>query len=139
MSPAKRTDEATPEELKGVSEQARRLGKAIAADASEAAAGLADLSAADVVFTPSPKLEESVMTAAEQAKVDAETRRGYRIGRWAGKPNYECLVCPFSTLDQMVVEDHVNDHRMGLPRRYVDTGLVGENGNPIVRVEESEG
>lgn len=91
----------------------------------------------EVVFTPSPKLEEPI-NAAAQAEAE-EQARGYRIGTWHGIPNYECLVCPFASTDQMAVDVHVAEHRV---RRYgvpVDTGLVGPSGQPIVRIEEQEG
>ncbi len=30
----------------------------------------------------------------------------WTIGQWKGLPNYECKLCPFSTLDLPVMEEH---------------------------------
>jgi hypothetical protein len=32
---------------------------------------------------------------------------GWKVGTWSGLPNYECTDCPFSTLVEDRIEDHV--------------------------------
>lgn len=36
-----------------------------------------------------------------------ELERGYHVGRWAGRMNYECLACPFKHLDRARIIEHV--------------------------------
>lgn len=94
----------------------------------------------DVTFTPSPKLEEAVTVGAAEKAAQKEAEQGYRIGRWAGMPNHECLVCPFSSLDPMSIDLHVAEHRRpvwGVPPLRA-TGLVDENGQPILRPATEE-
>lgn len=37
----------------------------------------------------------------------------YRVGTWAGRPNYECRLCQFSTLNRATMNDHLTDHTQG--------------------------
>lgn len=41
----------------------------------------------------------------------ASEDKGYTEGKWSGMPNYVCGYCPFSTLDQKLVEKHVAFHK----------------------------
>ena len=34
----------------------------------------------------------------------------YTTTMWAGKPNYECKVCPYATLDVDLIKQHVTKH-----------------------------
>lgn len=34
----------------------------------------------------------------------------YTTGVWNGKPNYECTVCPYATLDEELIKQHVTKH-----------------------------
>lgn len=40
---------------------------------------------------------------------------GYTIGTWAGRPNYLCAACPFATLEEAEIRDHVLSHRVAPP------------------------
>lgn len=114
------------------------LHESVPNDPDEQAGDTSPDESPEVVFTPSPKLEVSVTTAAEQAAADAEAKRGYRIGKWAGLPNYECLTCPFASTEEMAIDLHVAEHRVqrwGVPAW---TGLVDEQGNPIMRLAEED-
>ena len=42
---------------------------------------------------------------------EEDLERGYRITKWAGHDNYECLNCPYKTLDRARIENHVHAHR----------------------------
>lgn len=57
------------------------------------------------------------------------------VGTWRGLPNYECIHCPAATPTigrawQHLVEFHLSKPS---PTRAVNTGLVTESGEPIVR------
>jgi hypothetical protein len=36
---------------------------------------------------------------------------GYTVGTWRGAPNYLCVLCPFATLEQGLMESHLESHR----------------------------
>lgn len=41
--------------------------------------------------------------------------KGYSTSKWAGQSNYECDSCPFATLDEQEMKDHVSFHQLGEP------------------------
>jgi hypothetical protein len=41
-----------------------------------------------------------------QKKIDSL----YTVGVWMGKPNYECTVCSYSTLDETLIRQHVRKY-----------------------------
>lgn len=57
---------------------------------------------------------------------------------WHGKAMYQCLKCPWSTLNCVEMEKHAADHLREERKktRYVDTGLISPSGSKIVREEE---
>ena len=59
----------------------------------------------------------------------------YRIGKWQDYPNYECLFCPFATLDEAVAQEHYQHvHAPKIPEPPALSGLVlvaDKRGNEI--------
>lgn len=52
----------------------------------------------------------------EQLAVDsgqAVTAPLYSIGAWSGLPQYRCGLCEFDTLDEPVIIEHVEMHKVG--------------------------
>ena len=37
--------------------------------------------------------------------------KGYETNKWAGKSNYECKTCEFSTLNEEEMKKHVQFHK----------------------------
>jgi hypothetical protein len=64
----------------------------------------------------------------------------YSEGTWKGRPNYECALCPFSSLHEEVIREHVVKRHTTPPAQpRVAPGLVDRFGNPIeVNPEEKE-
>lgn len=61
----------------------------------------------------------------------------YSVGAWKGMPNYLCAHCPWSTLNEAEMVDHVaSRHVEHITIHRVDTGLITESGAKIVREEE---
>lgn len=60
---------------------------------------------------------------------------------WHEKTMYQCLQCPWSTLDKAEMQTHLAIHASyarGRKPRQVDTGLYGPSGGKIVREEVVE-
>jgi hypothetical protein len=53
----------------------------------------------------------------------------YRVGAWSGLPNYECALCPFSTLDLPVMEEHLE--KVHEPPKEPRPLIYGPNGEPL--------
>ena len=39
----------------------------------------------------------------------------YRVGVWANQPNYECELCPYSTLEKQLIEEHIAETHAPAP------------------------
>lgn len=64
----------------------------------------------------------------------------YTIGEWKGLPNYKCRHCPFSTLDEAEIREHVlKRHAPRPPQRRVVPELVDRFGNPVTVLEAEDG
>ena len=61
----------------------------------------------------------------------------FTVGTWSGFPNYECTLCPFSTLDRRTMEDHQRAHLMP-PVRPIESLLFDAHGDAIEHVEIGE-
>lgn len=49
----------------------------------------------------------------------------YRVGQWSGLPNYECLFCPFATLnEQEAIEHFASRHGPQMQPVEQPSGLV---------------
>lgn len=48
--------------------------------------------------------------AERKAALEAKAKEMYTEGTWAGHVNYECKACPFSTLDEALIKQHVTKH-----------------------------
>jgi hypothetical protein len=101
-----------------------------------------DAGAAPVQETTPLAPAQDVPTAAEQpAAADDEAEAAFRVGTWAGLPNYECNLCPFSTLDKDTIDLHVFQQHIGLraalepPRPTVTVPIYGTDGSIIKTVE----
>jgi len=90
--------------------------------------------------TPAPAKEEPRGDLAAPAPSDPLEGRMYTTGSWKGLPNYECLWCAFSTVDHETALEHYEADHQTRPKeaRIINTGLVGEDGEPIKRVEPAE-
>jgi hypothetical protein len=67
----------------------------------------------DTRLTAAPHYERRINALQEGDGItDEDRKRGYRVTMWAEKhENYECLECPFKTLDHSKIEHHVQAHR----------------------------
>jgi len=72
-----------------------------------------------------PKTEPTVAVTAEPVDPIAAQ---YTTGKWHGHPNYECGLCPFSTLSDDAMRHHV------VQRHMRETGLLDRYGNALARV-----
>jgi negative regulator of sigma E activity len=57
------------------------------------------------------EIEARVAAAVED---EAAGARGYTIGTWHGRPNYECGRCVFKTLKRRAIAIHISDEHGGL-------------------------
>lgn len=71
---------------------------------------------------------------------DEYVARIYIVSWWKGLRNYECLFCAMATLDRDdAIEHYQKVHAPVEPtERIINTGLVGEDGTPITRVESAK-
>lgn len=71
------------------------------------------LERADTRTTAGPYYDRRVkeLRLAQGDVSEEDLERGYRITKWAGHDNHECLNCPYKTLDEVRIEDHVRKHR----------------------------
>lgn len=60
----------------------------------------------------------------------SETAERYHVGAWGGLKNYECLLCPFSTLDLPVMEEHLEKAHSPAPAGPRPL-IYGPNGEPL--------
>lgn len=77
-------------------------------------------------------------------KEPTSTERAFRIGAWAGIPNYECNHCAYATLDLETIRDHVvrrhgldaaEDGTIRRPQMRKVQGLIlGPDGKPITHI-----
>jgi len=63
----------------------------------------------------------------------------YVVGAWHGKPRYQCPLCPFDTLHEEVIRDHVAKHRSPPPQPRVVPTLVNRFGQPLTGTEPENG
>jgi len=64
------------------------------------------------------------------------TNQHYNVGAWHGLPHYQCAHCPWSTLNEAEIINHVASHHVEhITVHRVDTGLITESGAKIVREE----
>ena len=45
----------------------------------------------------------------KKAEEIIEPEKKYKVGRWHESPNYECTLCPFSTLSKERMEEHITE------------------------------
>ncbi len=61
----------------------------------------------------------------------------YTVGRWHEMECYQCLLCPFDTLDRPTIEAHIAERHMPAPaRRPVTIPIYDRFGNLISEREE---
>ena len=60
----------------------------------------------------------------------ASEKRGYNIGKWMGRNNYECLRCSFSTLDSPLIDEHVAKAHQP-PKPAITSVIYGPDGNRL--------
>jgi len=36
----------------------------------------------------------------------------YTVGQWRGRPHYKCALCPFDTLNEDAIFDHIASHQL---------------------------
>ena len=72
-----------------------------------------DLQKADTRTTAAAHYERRVaeLQAAAPEMTDEDRARGYRVTKWHGLPNYECILAPFSSLNEEEVQAFVKRHR----------------------------
>lgn len=62
---------------------------------------------------------------------DTARALGYRVGKWRGYDNYECIYCQYSTLWIAKIKKHIEegDHPWAFPGQYPEgIGTVSEEG-----------
>ncbi len=69
--------------------------------------------------TPEPDPEPEPVIATTWAAQDEL----YSVGKWRDFPNYECLLCPFSTLKLGVMHEHIQQH-LRRPTGQTDSGVL---------------
>jgi hypothetical protein len=85
-----------------------------------------------------PKASEASSSPAPAApKADLLEGNIYTTGTWKGLPNYECLFCPFATVDHVAALEHFAAAHAPPEQeeQTINTGLVDSGGKPITRVE----
>lgn len=69
-----------------------------------------------------------------------EIDRLYTEGSWHGMPRYQCTQCPFDSLNEEVIRDHIRlRHMAPEPTTRTVAGLVDAHGNPITVTEVTDG
>lgn len=57
---------------------------------------------------------------------------GYTVGKWHGYPNYRCKRCPYATLSEASMFEHIASHRPALRRVGSELVLVAnKNGRQV--------
>lgn len=54
--------------------------------------------------------EKTAILEMRKAALQSKITSLYTTSTWAGKPNYECTVCPYATLDEALIRQHVIKH-----------------------------
>lgn len=85
-----------------------------------------------------PKKKAVVAPVAKAAPVTENEH--YSIGEWHEKPMFQCKRCPWSSLDEDEMVNHVANHLSSTQPSVVrtDTGFVTPTGNRIIREEVAE-
>ncbi len=71
-----------------------------------------------------------------KTKEDEAAQRGYDVGQWKGRPQFRCLQCPFDSLQEQPMVEHVRSRHGSAPRptRPASVPLYDRFGNLIEEV-----